>query len=177
MIGMVEKKGKRNMRWTNYPKNRKVNAAVLNVIEVFEKNISKINSASNTLKSNEVLAIVREDLMKCEFLVEKGKSDKIRIPVMYEENGVPTKTFEVDALNERNGIVVEVEAGRAYDNYQFLKDLFEACCMEDIKYVCIAVREVYRGGKDYEKVIAFLDAVYASDKFKLPLEGVTIIGY
>lgn len=165
------------MKWMNYPKSRKINAEVLKVIGAFEKNILKIDSASNNLKSNEVLAVVREDLINCGFVVEKDKSSKIKIPVTYGENGVPAKTFEVDALDEENGIVVEVEAGRAYDNNQFLKDLFEACCMEDVKYLCIAVRETYRGGKDYEKVIVFIDAIYASERFSLPLEGVTIIGY
>jgi len=30
---------------------------------------------------------------------------------------------------------LEVEAGRAYTNYQFLKDLFQACMMHDVQYL------------------------------------------
>jgi hypothetical protein len=39
--------------------------------------------------------------------------------------------------------VLEIEAGRAVDNNQFLKDLFEACVSEKVKYLAIAVRLTY----------------------------------
>lgn len=42
------------------------------------------------------------------------------------------------------GIVIEVEAGRAVDNNQFLKDLFQACMMDGISFLVIAVRNYYR---------------------------------
>ena len=61
--------------------------------------------------------------------VHVGNEDKARL------------FFEVDAWNEEAGIVIEVEAGRALDNHQFLKDVFEAAMMTDIKYLVIAVRE------------------------------------
>lgn len=40
--------------------------------------------------------------------------------------------------------VVEVEAGRALTNYQFLKDLFEACMMNKAEFLVVAVRNSYR---------------------------------
>lgn len=87
------------------------------------------------------------------------------------------KYFEADALNPQNKTVVEVEAGRGVTNYQFLKDLFQACMMQEIEYLVIAVRNIYRGQKDFETVILFLDTLYASNRLKLPLKGILIIGY
>ena len=85
--------------------------------------------------------------------------------------------FDADAYNEEKGIVVEVEAGRAVTNYQFLKDLFEACVMSDVNYLVIAVRNEYRNSLDFEKVITFFNTLYTSNRLQLPLKGVLIIGY
>ena len=102
---------------------------------------------------------------------------KIKMPVLYGECGKPSLHFEADAFNPNNNIVIEVEAGRAVTNYQFLKDFFESCCMDDADYLCIAVRLLYRKNDDYKKVCEFFDAMYASNKFSIPLKGILIIGY
>jgi len=62
-------------------------------------------------------------------------------------------------------------------NYQFLKDLFQACMMHEVNYLAIAVRNIYRGSNDFEKVHTFFDTLYASNRLKLPLNGILIIGY
>jgi hypothetical protein len=51
--------------------------------------------------------------------------------------------------------------------------------MHDVEYlvIAIAVRNIYKSGKDFEKVISFLDTLYASNRLKLPLSGILIIGY
>jgi hypothetical protein len=72
---------------------------------------------------------------------------------------------------------VEVEAGRAVDNNQFLNDLFEASVMVDVKYLAIAVRRIYRGDPNFDRCYTYLDTLYSSDRWKLPLDGVLIIGY
>ncbi len=74
-------------------------------------------------------------------------------------------------------MVIEVEAGRGVTNYQFLKDLFQACVMQDVDYAVIAVRQDYRGSDDYRKVVSFIETIYASNRLVLPLNGVLIIGY
>jgi hypothetical protein len=73
--------------------------------------------------------------------------------------------------------VIEVEAGRGVTNHQFLKDLFQACVMQEVDYLVIAVRNDYRGSDDYSKVITFLETLFASQRLILPLTGVLIIGY
>lgn len=70
-----------------------------------------------------------------------------------------------------------MEAGRGVTNYQFLKDLFQACMMNNVEYLIIAVRNIYRTSKDFEKVATFFDTLYASGRIKLPLKGVLVIGY
>ena len=62
-------------------------------------------------------------------------------------------------------------------NYQFLKDLFQASVMADVDYLCIAVRNKYRTSQDFEKMSAFFDTLYASDRLQLPLKGILIVGY
>jgi hypothetical protein len=49
--------------------------------------------------------------------------------------------------------------------------------MQDVDYLAIAVRQDYRGGDDYGKVIAFIETLYASTRLQLPLLGILIIGY
>ncbi|WP_336774145.1 hypothetical protein [Paenibacillus sp. MMO-58] len=44
---------------------------------------------------------------------------------------MPT-AFEADAYNKEFETVLEIEAGRAATNYQFLKDLFQACMMNSV---------------------------------------------
>lgn len=129
--------------------------------------------------SNEALAVVRPHLESVGYLVEKGKmgSEKIHVPVLYGLNGKTEKAFEADAYWAEKRVVLEVEAGRAVTNYQFLKDLFQACVMQDVDWLVIAVRKTYRESKDFQKVVQFFDTLYASSRLTLPLSGVLIIGY
>jgi hypothetical protein len=54
------------------------------------------------------------------------RADKIQAPVLFGRNGKLDKYFEADGLNEEFKTFLEVEAGRAVANYQFLKDLFSS---------------------------------------------------
>jgi hypothetical protein len=125
------------------------------------------------------LAKVRDGLVSLGFTVESSKSaeGKIKIPVLYGANGKIDKSFDADAYHAGNKIVLEVEAGRAVSNYQFLKDLFQACVMQDVDYLAIALRQDYRGSNDFEKVAMFLETIFASSRLTLPLKGILIIGY
>ena len=107
----------------------------------------------------------------------KKKHEKIEIPVLFGPKGVPEKSFNADAYCEEMGFVIEVEAGRAVANNQFLKDLFQACMMNEVKYLCIAVRKRYAKKDDYDEVVKFLNSLYASNRLKLPLEGILVVGY
>ncbi len=162
-----------------YPKNKQITHDLKSVVDVFKANVTKFESPKFTLESNEVLNHVANDLKNIGYRVETSKksSDKILVPVLYGLNGQMEQRFDADAYNEEKGIVVEVEAGRAVTNYQFLKDLFEACVMSDVNYLVIAVRNKYRNSLDFKKVITFFNTLYASNRLQLPLKGVLIIGY
>ena len=150
------------------------------VVSVFEAISDSIDSQThNRLVSNEVLRLSADGLESVGFQVERGKkkTEKINIPVLFGRNGKVEKSFEADALHEEERFVIEVEAGRAVTNYQFLKDLFQATMMTEVDYLCIAVRNIYRNSKDFEKVFAFFDTLYKSNRVNLPLKGILIIGY
>jgi hypothetical protein len=162
-----------------FPKSMATPITVRQVVEVFKSKHLSFNSKSNELNSNSVLAVVREELESLGFQIEKGKSssEKIKVPVLYGLNGSTSKTFDADGFHPDHGIVLEVEAGRAVVNYQFLKDLFQACAMQEAKHLVIAVRNTYKGSRDFSTVIGFMETLYASSRLILPLASVTIIGY
>ena len=170
------------MRWNYYPRNKRIDKTSNEVINAFlsvESDIASSTTRAKNLESNDVLALVGPHLNKIGFDIEKGKKkeDLIHVPVLFGENGTIAKEFYADAYCEDKKYVVEVEAGRGYANNQFLKDFFEACTMTDVSYLCIAVRNQYRGKKDFEAVSSFFDSLYTSGRLGIPLEGLLIIGY
>lgn len=155
---------------------------VKDAVDAWSEVHGEISSAEYDLNSDEVLARCRKALEGRGFRVESGKrrSDKISVPVLFGENGSVEKSFDADAHDAQRRMVLEIEAGRAVANNQFLKDLFQACMMHDVEYLGIAVRQVYEGGgasKDYERVVTFIDTLYASRRLSLPLAGIVVIGY
>ena len=151
----------------------------MSVIKVFNEYEDKINSHKHKLDSNTVLEILRINLEGVGFRIETGKkkNEKIKIPVLFGENGRIIKSFDVDGYHEEFKTVLEVEAGRAVMNNQFLKDFFEACIMVNVDYCIIAVRDTYLKQKDFEKVKDFFDSMYASGRMNIPLKGLLIVGY
>ncbi len=148
------------------------------VVRAFET-APGIDSTSQSDPSNKILAAVAPILTSLGFRVETGKTreQKVHVPVLFGLNGRTAKSFDADAHHTAEGFVVEVEAGRGVVNNQFLKDLFQACMMHDVFYLAIAVRNTYKGAKDFENVCKFFDTLYASNRLQLPLRGLLIIGY
>lgn len=169
--------------WILFPNSLRPIDELKQLAAVFDAHMDEISSDSCNLKSDEVLAVVEDDLRSIGYLVERGKKveNLICMPVLFGERGAPEKSFNVDAYHPGAHIVLEVEAGRAVANNQFLKDLFEACMMNDAEYLCVAVRKQYLSGKiisrDYEKVCTFVRTLYSSDRLSLPLKGVMVLGY
>ena len=168
-----------DIQWQFFPKSKIIPNHLKDVVEVFENNSNKISSDLFTYSSNEVLEKVALDLEKINYIVEKSKksNDKIKVPVLFGPNGRLEKYFDADGYNEKSKTVIEVEAGRGVTNYQFLKDLFQACMMYEVDFLVIAVRRTYLKNQDFKTVITFFDTLYASGRLRLPLEGILIIGY
>ncbi len=165
--------------WSFFPRNRGITPSLNKIIDVFEKNYPLISSDAHMLERNEVLKTIRGGPEEIGYTVEKSKrnDDKIRIPVLFGERGKVELAFEADGYSESDKTVIEVEAGRAVVNNQFLKDFFQACMMLDVEYLCIAVRQSYSNRYDYSKVCDFFNAMFASGRITTSLKGILIIEY
>jgi hypothetical protein len=49
--------------------------------------------------------------------------------------------------------------------------------MNGVTEFAVALRNDYRGTNDFERAARFFDTLYASNRLKLPLDGVLLIGY
>lgn len=162
-----------------FPRSQGVTDEMKAIINAFKNIEAKIDSSTKNLSSNEVLAELRPYLKRIGYHVETGKKadDKIDIPVLFGIDNSVDKSFYADALSKDGRIVIEVEAGRATENNQFLKDIFEACMMFNVEYLVLAVRNTYRTHADFERVYTFLETLYISNRLHLPLKGILLIGY
>ena len=162
-----------------FPRSRGVTEDIQKVINCFKTIENEIDSKTHNLVSNDVLAVVRPYLENEGYKVEVGKSssEKIDVPVLFGYDNKIDKSFYADALSEDGKIVIEVEAGQATENHRFLKDIFEASMMFDVEYLVLAVRNTYRNHKDFQRVYTFLETLYISNRLRLPLKGVLLIGY
>lgn len=167
------------INWQHFPKSEDASSLFKEVIKCFEEVESEIASENHRWHSGRVLRYVRPHLERIGFKVEIGKKaeQKIRVPVLFGLDGKPEKSFEVDAYHEDSRTILEIEAGRAVTNYQFLKDFFEACIMLNVDYLVLAIRKVYRKSKDFKKVLTFFDTLYASGRLLIPLKGILVVGY
>ena len=174
-----------DIKWQYFPRFAAAPEHLKHTVIAFENAAHEIATPKHQLSSNEVLEKVADYLEEIDFKVERGKSraQKIYRPVLYGRAGSIDKAFEVDAWQESTGTIIEVEAGRAVINHQFLKDFFEACVIQDAKYLVIAVCKAYKPASlkipsnDFEIVSTFMDTLYSSGRLQVPLDGVLIIGY
>ena len=170
-----------------FPRSHGVTPEIKAIIDCFKMIEPQLENEDVHRTSNDVLALVRPHLESIGFAVEtgKGKEEKIDVPVLFGENNEVDKSFFADALSADGKIVIEVEAGRAVKNNQFLKDIFQACMMFEVEYLVIAVLNEYKynsGGKltigrDYQEIKTFLETLYVSNRLRLPLKGILLIGY
>ncbi len=162
-----------------FPRSQGVTKDIQPIVDCFREVFEQIRSDKYEKKSNEVLSLVRPFLQKIGFKVERGKSvdAKIDVPVLFGLNDTVDKCFNADALSSDGKIVIEVEAGRATENNQFLKDIFQACMMHGVEYLVLVVRSKYRTHNDFEIVHTFLETLYISNRMILPLKGIVLIGY
>lgn len=171
------------INWMFFPQTDKIPNHLIEIIEAFKEKSDEIDSekhlGNKNLESNKVLKILAPLLSKNGYNVERSKKaeDKIKMPVLFGKNGKVELNFEVDAFSEEYSTVIEVEAGRAVCNYQFLKDFYESCMMNNVDYFVAAVKNIYRGSNDFEKVCDFFRALYSSNRMTVPLKGILVIGY
>ena len=170
--------------WKFYPARSREPKWAAGVVKVFNAARSTIDSSRHRgVTSNVALAAVRPGLTKLGFKVESGKAgaQKITRPVLFGEQGKSIVSYDVDGFHAEHGVVLEVEAGRGAANNADYRDLVRASLMVGADYLILAMMLEYRAGKavtrSYEQTRNRLDAIYASDRLKLPLKGVLLVGY
>jgi len=74
-------------------------------------------------------------LRKLGYTVEasKAKVDRIRRPVLFGEQGAERVAYEVDAVHDELGVIVEIEAGRGARGNAVYRDLIRASLLVDVK--------------------------------------------
>lgn len=114
------------LQYNFFPESFEKNCQIENILHCFFQVEEQIDSQNKQLSSNEVLSLLRSYLIEADMQVEEGKakSQRIRVPILFGSTNEDEKYFEPDALSRDGKIVLEVEAGRAVDNNQFLKDFF-----------------------------------------------------
>jgi len=162
-----------------YPRSVGLSEPIAAVVECFRQVAGEISSPEHDLSSDAVLGVVRPELKRIGFKVEEGKNrnQKIKVPVLFGLNNTIDKSFDADAVSLDGKVVIEIEAGRALDNYAFLKDIFEASLMSGVEYLVVAVRNYYRGGHTFDRIAVFIETIYISNRIHLPLRGILLIGY
>lgn len=170
--------------WKFYPVRLPAPSWAPEVLAVFEGSRKEIDSSANKgVKSDDCLAALRPGLEEIGFKVEAGKTaaEKIRRPILFGENGAAEVSYEVDGFHPEGKLILEVEAGRGAANNADYRDLVRASLMIGVDYLVLAMMQEYHAGKQtmhsYEQTRKRLDAIFASDRLKLPLEGVLLIGY
>jgi len=159
------------------------------VTEAFAAAQANVDSREvDGLISDSVLRAIAPALTTAGFEVElgKGAAQRVRRPVLFGENGQQRVAYEVDAVHDGHGIVVEVEAGRGARGNALYRDLIRASLIVDTRFLVVAMMQEYRisqknGG--VTKVASYLDsraqleAIYASGRLVLPFDGVLLVGY
>jgi hypothetical protein len=167
------------LRYQLFPRSVGITVELEAIVKCFDSIYDSIKSPENKLSSDGVLRFLRPNLEKigCKVEIGKAKGEKIPVPVLFGLNNHIDKSFSADALSKDGKIVIEIEAGRAVMNFQFLKDIFQACMMHGVDYLVLAVRNKYLESDDFQRVHSFLETLYISNRLALPLKGIVLIGY
>ena len=133
------------LRYQLFPRSVGITDELQAVIKCFEDVYDNIKSPENRLNSDGVLRYLRPHLERLGFRIETGKTkgEKIPVPVLFGLNNRIDKSFEADGISADGKIVIEVEAGRAVVNYQFLKDIFQASMMHGVDRPKLGKRSQY----------------------------------
>lgn len=175
-------------RWQYYPPDAEAPEWVAQFVAVVSATQEHIDSTRvEGLSSDSVLQHLAPGLTALGYQVETGKrsEQKIKRPVLFEENGIARESYEIDAFHDALGIAVEVEAGRGAQSNAVFRDLVRTSLIVGAQHLVLGVMNEYRhqsGGrpvtaKSFDAAKAVLDAIYASGRLKLPFKGVLLFGY
>jgi hypothetical protein len=142
------------------------------------------SAAHSGLNSDSVLRKLRPGLELLGYTVEvsKKRADKVRRPVLFGEGGTERVAYEVDAVHDGLGVLLEVEAGRGAMGNAVYRDLIRTSLIVGARFLALGVMVEYRYSKagltqSYRDAKDLLDAIYASGRLQFPFEGILLFGY
>jgi hypothetical protein len=107
-----------SIRFSTFPRTGPPPGFTEDLVQVFINHEDEIATEANSkgLNSDEVLAMLADDLTGLGFEVEAGKKkeNKLDRPVFFGENGLPTLRYEIDAYHPHWRCGLEIEAGRGW---------------------------------------------------------------
>jgi hypothetical protein len=173
--------------WKYFPSNATPPEWALAMAELVARHAAEISTveASTGLKSDDVLAELRDDLELMGFVVEAGKTkaDKVARAVLYGEGGMPEVNYEIDGFHDGFGIALEVEAGRGAQSNADYRDIVRTSLILDAQFLVLLQPVAYRSNPGAKAITAYattrshLEAIYASQRLRLPFKGLLLIGY
>ena len=176
------------IRFSTCPRTEPPPDFVTALVRVFKNHEASISTLGRErgLTSDAVLSEIRSDLQAMGFDVEQGKAEanKIKGPVFFGENGVPTLQYEVDAFHPNWRCGLEIEAGRAWLGNAVYRDLIQALVMVNLDHLVLAVLNGYRRkslgrtvvSKDYDNTCAVADSLFAQSRLQMPY-SLVVVGY
>ena len=175
---------KSSIEFMTFPVTVPPDPIFLRTVRVFQKHEREVSSTRGNIShtSNQLLAVLASDLKKIGWEVESGrkKDQKILRPVLFGENGMPDRTYEIDAYHSKTKCGLEVEAGRAFLGNAVYRDIVRAMVMVDVERFVIAVAKEYTHkcgtSKDYDSAKDVGRLLYSQTRVKIPYQ-LAIIGY
>jgi hypothetical protein len=173
--------------YTYYPRWQPSPLWVGQLAGVFNQHQNEIDTTAGASISNEVLRVLRPDLLEMGFEVEEGKAQdgQLARPVFFGENGQPSRQYKIGAYHPSLRIALEVEAGRATAGNAIYRDIIQTSLLVDVAYAVVAVPLGYRyeqlgrvrSTEPYRLCVSILDAIYGGRRLELPFDGFLLIGY
>jgi hypothetical protein len=162
--------------WIYFPTSVAPPAWVDDLVAVVSEARSEIDSATHSgVSSDSVLLKLHAGLALLGYTVEAGKRrvDKVRRPVLFGEGGAECVAYEVDAVHDELGVLLEVEAGRGAMGNAVYRDLIRTSLIVGARFLALGVMLEYRYSKSgltlsYRDARDLLDAVYASGRLQFP---------
>jgi hypothetical protein len=177
-----------NVRFIFFPKTELPPFFAPEITTIFQRHEWQIGTIllDKGLTSNEVLSVIRDDLIELGFEVEKGKrkEEKIGRPVFFGENGQPTLKYEIDAYHSEWHCALEVEAGRAWMGNAIYRDLIQALVMVEVDILALAVPIAYKYrtkgratiSQDFDNATNVIETLFSHSRFQFPYR-LLLIGY
>lgn len=176
------------IRYQTFPRTIAPQTFVCELVAIFDRHSRTIDTTRRPkgLRSDEVLSLLRPDLVSLGFDVEAGKRDahKIRRPVFFGPNGKPELQYDIDAWHPKWRAGLEIEAGRAWMGNAVYRDLVQALVMVEVDYLFLAVPKSYKYksdgkqtvSKDFDRTASVAQALYGHSRVKMPF-SLCLIGY